>query len=278
MTPAPPSAPVSAPPTRPLVASLGFGAMAAALAASLARRLDGPQLGGALLRPGSATPLPEGLHRWTDVADLIAARPQLVVECATHQAVEDSVPALLLAGIDVAIVSVGALARPGLPERIEAAARQGGARASVVSGAIGGLDVLRAARHAGLDQVTYIGRKPPAAWKGTPAEALVDLDRLTEARCFYEGTALEAARDYPKNTNVTAAVALAGLGFAQTRVRLIADPDAQGNLHELQASGAFGSFHITLLNTALPANPKTSWLAALSVEQAVIRHFSPLEI
>lgn len=264
--------------TRPIVASIGFGAMAASLAASLTRNQDGPQLGGALVRPGSSASLPPGLQRWTDVADLIAARPQLVVECATHQAVEDTVPALLSAGIDVAIVSVGALARPGLPERIEAAARQGGARATVVSGAIGGLDVLRAARHAGLDQVTYIGRKPPAAWKGTPAEAIVDLDRLPEARCFYEGTAFEAARDYPKNTNVTAAVALAGVGFAKTRVRLIADPNAQGNMHELQASGPFGSFHITLHNTALPENPKTSWLAALSVEQAVIRHFSPLEI
>lgn len=263
--------------SRPLIASIGFGAMARALSASLARNADGPQLGGALVRAGSSN-LPDGLRFWTDVADLIAARPRLVVECATHQAVQETVPVLLSAGIDVAIVSVGAFAQPGVIERIEAAARQGGARASVISGAIGGLDVLRAARLAGLESVTYVGRKPPAAWKGTPAEGLLDLDQLSTATTFYEGTATEAARDYPKNTNVTAAVALAGVGFANTRVRLIADPDAPGNIHELEASGAFGHFHIVLTNKPLPENPKTSWLAALSVEQAVIRHFSHLEI
>lgn len=262
----------------PLIASIGHGAMARALGASLARHAQGPQLGGALLREAPVTPLPAEFRIWTRVQDLIAARPDLVVECATHQAVDETVPELLAAGIDVAIVSVGALARPGLAEKIEAAARAGRSRAIVVSGAIGGLDVLGAAKHAGLDRVTYVGRKPPAAWKGTPAEQILDLDRLTEATIFYEGSATEAARDYPKNTNVTAAVALAGVGFAQTRVRLIADPDAPGNIHELEASGAFGSFRITLTNKPLPENPKTSWLAALSVEQAVLRHFSFLEI
>ena len=77
---------------------------------------------------------------------------------------------------------------------------------------------------------------------------------------------------------VAAAVALAGVGFEKTRVRLIADPAAPGNTHELEARGAFGDFRIVLNNKPLPENPKTSWLAALSVEQAVMRRFSFLEI
>ncbi len=126
--------------------------------------------------------------------------------------------------------------------------------------------------------MTYVGRKPPAAWKDTPAETLLDLARLDRPATFYEGSAASAARDYPKNTNVTAAVALAGIGFDRTSVRLIADPTATGNVHEVEATGAFGSFHIVLNNKPLPDNPKTSWLAALSVEQAVLRHFSALEV
>jgi aspartate dehydrogenase len=83
---------------------------------------------------------------------------------------------------------------------------------------------------------------------------------------------------YPKNANVTAAVALAGVGFERTQVRLIADPAATGNGHALMAEGAFGRFRITLDNAPLPDNPKTSWLAALSVEREVLAHFSRLRL
>jgi len=145
---------------------------------------------------------------------------------------------------------------------------------TAVSGAIGGLDALRAAACAGLHKVVYTGRKPPAAWKGSPAEALLDLSALHEPAVFYDGTATDAARDYPRNTNVTAAIALAGAGFEATRVRLVADPGIDGNVHEVQAHGASGRFSITLENLPLPDNPKTSWLAALSVEQAVRHHFA----
>lgn len=273
----------------PVIVSLGFGAMAQSLAASLAAGTSGLRLAGYLrpprpdevaaaegMTPGGMTP--DGMMRWRAVEDLIAARPDLVVECATHAAVRDSVPPLLAAGIDVVIVSIGALGAPATVAALEAAARRGGARATAVSGAIGGLDVLRAAALAGLTRVTYVGRKPPAAWTGTPAEAVVDLASLREATVFYDGNAADAARDYPKNTNVTAAVALAGVGFEKTRVRLVADPAAPGNSHELEAEGAFGDFRIVLNNKPLPQNPKTSWLAALSVEQAVLRHFSALKV
>ncbi len=263
--------------TAPVIASIGFGAMARSLASSLASRPGDLRITSALLPAGLEASLPDGVTRWSTVDELIAARPDLVVECATHQAVHESVPQLLAAGIDTVIVSIGALGAPGALERIEDAARSGGGRAILISGAIGGLDVLRAARLAGLDEVTYVGRKPPAAWMGTPAEALLDLPVLTEAATIFEGSAAEAARLYPKNANVTAAVALAGIGFEETRVRLVADPAATGNSHEVEASGAFGSFRVALNNKPLPDNPKTSRLAALSLEQAVIRHFSFVE-
>ena len=262
----------------PTIASIGYGAMARALQAGLARNSDSLRLSGALVRSTADQEATTNFTLWQSLQELIAAKPDLVVECAGHSAAREVVPALLEAGIDVIIASVGALSDSQTRDRIDRAAQTGKARATVVSGAIGGLDVLRAAALAGLDEVTYVGRKPPAAWKGTPAEHLLDLDVLRESTEFFNGDAASAAAEYPKNANVTAAVALAGLGFDRTRVRLVADPHQQTNSHELEAIGPFGQFRIILDNNPLPENPKTSWLAALSAEQAVFRHFSNLEL
>jgi aspartate dehydrogenase len=259
------------------VAVIGFGAMATSLANSLATRDDGPRIGATLIPVGHTIPEGFDIAIFHDVDALQAWRPSLVVECAGHESVSTSVPELLKAGIPVVIVSIGALADEGLRTLLEAAATTGGAALSIASGAIGGLDVLRSAKLAGLNSVNYRGVKPPAAWAGTPAETSVDLRALQSARVIFEGNAAEAASLYPKNANVTAAVALAGIGFEQTTVTLVADPHARSNSHHVEGVGAFGRFSISLENTPLPGNPKTSWLAALSVEQAVLRHFQPVK-
>ncbi len=260
------------------VAAIGFGAMTRIVMASLQRSQDEIGIGAVLLRAGGPAISSSGPTRFDDVDALIAWKPSLVVECAGHTAVRDSVPALLDAGIDVVVSSVGALGDASTLRRLQQAAQRGGSRMSVVSGAVGGLDVLRAAKLAGLDEVVYTGRKPPMAWIGTPAEVSLDLGSLIVATTFFEGTAAEAARDFPKNANVTATIALAGVGFEKTRVTLIADPTINGNRHHFVASGAFGRFSVSLENAPLPENPRTSWLAALSVEQAIRKHFRFLDL
>lgn len=257
----------------PRIAAIGFGAMARSLTETLTALPGAPVVGAALVRPQARTRPPADIAAFETVADLIDWAPDLVVECAGHAGVRDACPALLRAGIPVILVSVGALGDDDLRATLEAAAAEGGAALEVSAGAIGGLDVLRAARLAGLDQVVYRGIKPPAAWRGTKAEQMIDLSALTAPAAFYEGDAAGAARDFPKNANVTAAVALAGPGFARTRVTLIADPTAARNRHELLATGAFGEMTVSLENEPLPANPRTSRLAALSLAQAVLRRF-----
>ena len=197
-------------------------------------------------------------------------KPDFALECASHSALSDYGAELLAAGIDLGVISVGALADPTLFEQLQAAALQGGAQLHILAGAVAGIDALAAARAGGLDEVHYTSRKPPASWKNTPAEQMLDLTRLNAATVFYEGTAREAARQYPANANVAATIALAGLGFDKTHVQLIADPAASGNIHHIQACGRFGTLSIELQGQPLPDNPKTSTLAALSALRALI--------
>ncbi|MFV0678162.1 aspartate dehydrogenase [Variovorax sp. tm] len=214
-----------------------------------------------------------GIQFVASVDALLDWRPDLAIECAGHAVVLGVVPQLLRHGVDVMLVSIGALADDELRAYLQACARLGGARLITVSGAIGGLDALDAARRAALKSVTYIGRKPPLAWRGTPAETVVDLAALATPTVIYEGTARGSARQFPKNANVTAAVALAGIGFDRTQVKLVADPTVERNVHELEVQGDFGSFFIRLENNPLPDNPKTSWLAALSIEAELRKYF-----
>ena len=244
------------------VTLIGFGAIGRALHARLAGRED--------LRithivvPEAAVSDCASAAGDAQVVTRVPTDTDLVVECAGHQALEDHVLAALERGTECAVLSIGALSVPGLPERLAAAAAGGKTQVHLLSGAIGGVDAIAAARLAGLDSVTYTGRKPPTGWRGTPAEQVVDLDTLTEPAVILEDTARQAARLYPKNANVAATVSLAGLGLDHTRVRLIADPTVTENIHEIEARGAFGEMRLTMRGKPLADNPKTSALTVLS--------------
>ena len=230
-----------------------------------------------LVRPARRTQGADNLLRVTRVEDL-PDDTQLVVDCAGHAALAEHGPKILERGMPLVTVSLGALADAGLYAQLEAAAKAGRTRLHLASGAIGALDCLQAAKVGGLTEVTYTGRKPPAGWKGSAAEMTVDLDALEGPVVHFEGSARNAATSYPKNANVAAAVALAGLGFDATRVRLIADPLVSANIHEIQAAGAFGSFTFQVEGKALPDNPRSSALAAMSVVAAIAREHAAVVV
>lgn len=250
------------------IAIIGHGAIATFVRGALERH-DVVEVA-QIVRPGK-----EAAGRVSSVADL-PADCDLVVDCGGHAALAAHGPAALRRGMDVLTVSLGALADPDLMAVLRNAADAGGARLQVTSGAIGGLDALRAAKAGRLDAVTYIGRKPPVGWAGSPAEDVLDLNTVTTATTHFKGPARDAALRYPKNANVAAAVALAGVGFDETQVELVADPSIIQNIHEIRASGAFGEMTFTIAGHGLPANPKSSALAAMSVVSAILERQSPV--
>ncbi len=263
-------------PRAPLrLAVIGFGAIGQALARELAGDA-GVRLEQVIVSPSSRVAAQAACAAFAPQArvestlDLGPGQcPDLVVECAGHEAVLAHVVPALRAGVPCAMASVGALHDADLLAWLEAAAREGGTRLQLVAGAIGAIDALAAARFGGLDEVAYVGRKPPLSWVGTPAEHAFDLARLTAAQVIFRGSAREAARQFPKNANVAATVSLAGLGLDRTQVELVADPAVVRNVHTVIARGAFGRFELQMENLPLAANPKTSALTVYSLVRAV---------
>jgi len=250
---------------------IGYGAIARAIRNGIAddRRVSVTHV---LVRPERKDALQRELGAQVRVVaniEELKGEVDCAVECAGHSAATSYVPDLLRSGVDVVLVSTGSLSQPGLAARLEDAASHGRAQLVVVPGAVAGIEALSAARNFGLDSVTYVGRKPPQGWRGTPAEAKFDLSNLDEPTTIFEGSAREAAELYPKNANVAATIGLAGIGLDATRVRLIADPGTDRNHHLLRAEGTFGSLEVKVGNNPLPDNPKTSALAACSAVRAL---------
>lgn len=261
---------------------VGLGAIGSAIVQGLAHRDDIRFTGIIVPADHADAPRPalSSLPYEPAVVGCFADAPpaDLLVECAGHRAIEAHVLPALAAGVPCVMTSIGALAVPGLAQRLEAAARAGNTRLELLSGAMGAIDALAAARLGGLDEVVYTGRKPPMAWLGTPAQQVCDLEGLTQATVIFEGNARDAAMAYPRNANVAATLALAGVGFEQTRVRLVADPDARGNVHHVRARGAFGEFEITLNGKPLATNPRTSALTVYSAMRAIVNQVGGIAI
>jgi aspartate dehydrogenase len=208
-----------------------------------------------------------GCPFFVDVRGLLDTKPELVLEAASAEAVRSYAAGILECGADLMMVSVGALADADFCGRLMDQAKREGRRIYVPSGAIGGLDIIKAAVVGGLEECTLTTTKPPRALAGASyvIERGMDLEAIREATVIFEGSARQAARFFPQNLNVAAAISLAGLGLDRTTVRIIANPAATRNVHEVFARGEFGEATIRLVNQPSLDNPKSSYLASSSV-------------
>ncbi len=204
---------------------------------------------------------------YPDFESLIDSSVDIIIEAASQEAVRKFSKPIIKAGKDLMIMSVGALADTSFLAELldQSAIRQGRSKIYVPTGAIAGMDAIRSVKHL-LDSITLTTTKGPKALAGAPffATREIDLDILTKVTEISEGPAAEAIKLFPVNVNVAAVLSLAGLGPDKTKVRVLVDPHATTNQHEIVATGDFGVIKITVNNVTAPGNPKTSFLAVLS--------------
>jgi aspartate dehydrogenase len=192
----------------------------------------------------------------------------LVVECANKGVVQTVVRDALAKGKKAMLLTIGAMADDKLREELVGLAKKHGGKIYLPSGAVMGVDGVKAAAEGDLKSVTLVTTKPPAGiQKGT--------DRWT---MLFSGPAREAVEAFPKNVNVAATLSLAGLGFDQTHVQVAIDPLATRNSHKVIIEGSFGRARIEVENLPSPTNPATSYLASLSAIALLRRIVSPVEI
>ncbi|MBS0332573.1 MAG: aspartate dehydrogenase [Proteobacteria bacterium] len=256
------------------VGLLGAGAIGAAVLDALeAGRAPGHVLAAILARPHQVDALRRVVgDRATVTAEpeaFLSASVDVVVEAAGHAAAIALGPRVAASGRDLLLVSVGALADPGFRGELAAAAAHGGARILAPSGGFAGFDGLRAMAQMGLTEVTYVSTKPPRSWDGTPGEAEIRRRAPDEAAILFDGAAADAARLFPKNANLAAAVALAGLGFERTRVKLVSNPAVHEIVGSLTARTEATLLEVTTRSRPTAVNPKSSQLVSGSVLAAL---------
>ena len=186
-----------------------------------------------------------------DIEDMLD-QVDVVIETASPQAVDEIVPQILKKGKNVIVMSVGALMDLKLRNRLEKIAKENDAKIYAPSGAIVGLDGLKAASIGKIREVSLVTRKPPKSL-GISAD---------EEKVLYDGKAGDAVQKFPMNINVAAALSIAC--GKEVDVKIIADPKVNRNSHEVRVVGDFGEFKTTTNNMRCSMNPKTSVLAAYS--------------
>jgi aspartate dehydrogenase len=191
---------------------------------------------------------------------------ELVVEAASQGAVHQYAPAILGYGKDILVMSVGAFADDELWKKCTMLAKENGCKIFLPTGALSGIDGLSSAAVGKLEEVTLMSTKPVLALKDNAylKEKGLTIEALEAPMVVFEGSARDAARYFPKTSNVAATLSLAGLGFDKTRVKIIADPKTDRNTHEVFVKGDFGEMRAVVSNIPSPSNPKTSILAARS--------------
>jgi aspartate dehydrogenase len=246
---------------------VGLGAIGGKVAAMLAAGRANLRLVGVTGRdPAKTTLQAERLGAGVAAMSLdeLAKRCDVIVDCATSASLREI--ALAAFGSKRTLVTVNAAALLDNPDLADAAAAAGG-RLVVATGALLALDAVAAAALGKIRRVTMRNRKPPRGLAGAPyvVASGIDLDAIREPTCIFKGSAREAARGFPANVNVAAALSLAGIGPDRTEVEIWADPTIARNIHEFDLVSDSVTLSVRTEGLPSPDNPKTSAIVPLSV-------------
>ncbi len=199
----------------------------------------------------------------------------IVIECLPAASFDTIADATLAAGKGLMVLSVGQLARR---EDLIPAFRARGQRLMIPTGAILGLDVVRALSRGDVTASRIITRKSPKSLVGAPHLVAngIDPTALTEPACVFSGTAREAIKGFPANVNVAVALSLAGIGVDRTYCEIWVDPVETANVHTIEIEAAGTSVSMTIRGKPDPKNPRTSQMTALSAVAALRRLVDPV--
>jgi aspartate dehydrogenase len=208
--------------------------------------------------------------------DLIK-RSELVIEASSAKASWEIASQSLSAGRKIMVMSVGGMV--GHLDELYALSRKNNAMVYFPSGAISGVDALKAANIAGIKKVVLTTRKNPKAFNGVEyVEKHFNLAGLKKDKLLFNGSACEAVKCFPQNINVAAVLGLAGIGMRKTRVRIIASPSVNKNIHEIEIESKAAKIFTRTENILHPQNPKTSFLAVLSAIATLKQILQPVKI
>ncbi len=205
----------------------------------------------------------------------LADHADVIVECAPAAVFSEVAGPAIAKGLTFMPLSVGALVNtPGLVEQ----ARETGAQIIVPTGAIIGLDTVRAMAVGEIYNVTLQTRKPPNGLAGAPhlVNNHINVDGLSEPLMVFKGSAREAAIGFPANVNVAAALGLAGIGVDRTQVEVWADPTIDRNFHQVSVTSDSGEATMTIRNIPSKENPRTGLIVSNSVIATLQRLTAPL--
>ena len=212
---------------------------------------------------------------------ILYKKAEVVLEAANPEVLKTYAIPLLNKGVDLIAMSVGAFADTSFYRKVYEYALKAGRRVASPSGAIGGLDIIRAAQSTGqLSSVLLSTIKNPRSLVGAPffEGRKIDLKNLRKKTLLFDGSAAEAILGFPQNVNVAVAIGLAGLGPERTNVRIYADPKTTRTIHQIKAQGSFGELNLELKNFPSPQNPRTSYLAILSAIATLQQWTEPFRI
>lgn len=204
-------------------------------------------------------------------------KSDLIIESANFKVVPEVLETAVETKKDIFVISIGGLLGK---EDLLGEARRTGIRILLPSGAISGVDALKASKIAGIKSVSLTTRKAPVSLKGAPylEEKGIDLGAIDAETLIFEGNAAEAMKGFPKNINVSALLSIAGIGSEKTIVKIVVSPEYTKNIHEIEVISEAGKFTTITQNVPSPDNPKTSYLAALSTMAALEGYFDNLRI
>jgi len=258
----------------------GFGAIGKVVATAVDKNIKGMELVGVSVRnKEKAVAAMNCLSQTVPILSSkeLANAADVIVECVPKPAfINYAVPALEAGKLFITVSGAGILANP----HIISIAKENGGKIILATGALLGLDAVRAAAEGSVSEIRMITRKPPNALEGAKylIENAISVENLSEPKKVFEGNALNGATGFPANVNVAAALGLAGIGAEKTLLEIWADPSLKRNTHTIKVDADSARFEMTIENVQSEENPGTGKITALSVVACLRSLIDPMRV